>query len=112
MSDTSMRDEAVAERTVNPAAHALEGASADEPLRAARVERLEHSESSITRLLEQQAARIPSHWFLVGALGSMGLSLALELKRQHRWSHFVGMWSHALLSVGVYNKLVKTLGQD
>lgn len=78
--------------------------------RAAPVVRDEHSEAMVTRLIEQQAARIPSHWFLVAAFGALGASLGLELTGQQRWSRFVGMWTAPLLITGVYNKLVKALG--
>jgi hypothetical protein len=65
---------------------------------------------SHTRLIEQQAAKIPSDVFLFLALGSMGLSLALELTGKENQSRFVGMWAPTLLTMGVYNKLVKTFG--
>jgi hypothetical protein len=70
----------------------------------------EHAEGEIARLIEQQTAKIPSHWFLFAALGSMSLSLALELSGRSRASRFVGMWPQPLLLVGIYNKIVKTLG--
>jgi hypothetical protein len=76
----------------------------------APVLRPEHMESEFVRLLEQQTAKIPSHWFLVSALGSMGLSLMLELAGHRRSSQFVGMWPASLLALGIYNKIVKTLG--
>ena len=76
----------------------------------APVIRPEHGESEFVRLLEQQTAKISSHWFLLSALGSMALSLALELRGHHRPSQFVGMWPGPLLTLGIYNKIVKTLG--
>jgi hypothetical protein len=88
---------------INPAAAA---SLADVP----PVLRPEHMEGELVRLIEQQAAKIPSHWFLFSALGSMGLSLALELRGCRRSSHFVGMWPAPLLALGIYNKIVKTLG--
>jgi hypothetical protein len=89
---------------LNPAAAA---SLADVP---APVIRPEHVESEFVRLLEQQTAKISSHWFLLSALGSMGLSLVLELRGHHRPSQFVGMWPAPLLALGIYNKIVKTLG--
>jgi hypothetical protein len=74
------------------------------------VVRPEHAEGSLARLIEQQSAKIPSHWFLFGALGSMGMSLALELSGRERASRFVSYWPTPLLVLGVYNKIVKTLG--
>lgn len=70
----------------------------------------EHQEPTFTRLLEQQTARIPSHWFLFSAFAAMAASLGLEIAGRRRWSRFVGMWAPSLLITGVYNKLVKSLG--
>ena len=95
----------VGERRVNPARTA-----STERFRPAPILRDEHAEPSLTRLIEQQTARIPSHWFLFAGLGSMAASFGLELAGKHRWSRFVGMWPAALLITGVYNKLVKSLG--
>jgi len=89
---------------VNPAA---EAALKPTP---APVLRPEHAEGDLARVIEQQTAKIPSHWFLAAALGSMGLSLVLELSGRHRGSRFVGQWPGPLLIMGMYNKLVKTLG--
>ena len=72
--------------------------------------RPEHAEGDIARLIEQQTAKIPSHWFLFGAAGSMTLALALELSGRPRASQFVSRWPTPLLVAGIYNKLVKTLG--
>ena len=97
--------EKVGEKDVNPAAEESMGV-----YRPAPVLRDVHEESELTRLIEQQAARIPSHYFLVGALGAMAASIAFEVSGNERMSRFVGMWAPTLLITGVYNKLVKTLG--
>ncbi len=76
----------------------------------APVIRPEHAEGDIARLIEQQTAKVPSHWFLFAALSSMCASLGLELADRRRASRFVGMWPAPLLLMGMYNKLVKTLG--
>ena len=89
---------------VNPAA---EASLKDTP---APVLRPEHAEGELARLIEQQAAKLPSDWFLLAAFGAMGVSLVLELSGRRRQSHFIGMWPTPLLVLGVYNKLVKTLG--
>jgi hypothetical protein len=72
--------------------------------------RPEHAEGDLARLIEQQTAKIPSHWFLFAAGGAMALALALELSGRRRASDFVSRWPGPLLIGGIYNKLVKTLG--
>jgi hypothetical protein len=73
------------------------------------VVRDEHSEDTLTRLLEQQVAKVPSDVFLFASLTAMAASAALELSGRSRWSRFVGMWPPALLAMGIYNKMVKML---
>lgn len=73
------------------------------------VVRDEHAESAFTRVLEQQAAKVPSDVFLFTALGAMGVSAGLHLLGRHDASRFFGMWAPALLTMGVYNKMVKLL---
>lgn len=89
----------------NPAARASE-----EVYKAAPVFRTEHAEGRLTRLVEHQSAKIPSDLFLVASLASMTASLMLELAGRRRASGFIGMWPGPLLTMGVYNKLVKTFG--
>jgi len=72
--------------------------------------RIEHQEDLLTRMIEQQAAKIPSNLFLVSAFAAMCISLVAELRGQQRSSRFLGMWVGPLLTMGVYNKLVKTFG--
>jgi hypothetical protein len=92
------------ELDVNPAAEASEKAYEPTP-----VIRAEHAESTVTRLIEQQTAKLPSDVFLFTAFGAMGLSLALYLAGRHEASRFVGMWPPAILTMGLYNKVVKVL---
>ena len=74
--------------------------------------RSEHREGPIARAIEQQTARIPSDAFLWAAVGSMGLSLALEVMGEEKKANFVGHWAPTLLIFGLYNKLVKLQGSD
>ena len=74
--------------------------------------RPEHREGSIARAIEQQTAKLPSDTFLWAAVGSMGLSLALELMGEEKKANFVGHWAPTLLIFGLYNKLVKLQGSD
>lgn len=77
---------------------------------AVPVVRPEHAEGDLARLIEQQTAKVPSHWFLFAALGAMTASLIFEVGGQRRASRFIGQWPTPLLVMGIYNKLVKTLG--
>ncbi len=94
-----------ADQEVNPVAKKSERVYEPSP-----VYRDEHSESSFTRIIEQQTAKIPSDWFLFAALGSMAVSLTLHVTNYKEESRFIGMWAPALLTMGVYNKLVKLIG--
>ena len=85
-------------------------AAAHAPLADPPVRRAEHKESSLTRVLEQQTAKVPSDLFLAAALGAMAAALLFEVRGRVRASRFVGMWPAPLLVMGVYNKLVKMLG--
>ena len=78
--------------------------------RAAAVMRAEHTESSLTLLLEQQAAKVPSDVFLFASFCAMGFSLVAEMLRHDRAARFTGMWVGPLLIMGVYTKMVKTFG--
>jgi hypothetical protein len=93
---------------VNPAAEASQ--QHVKVFKPAPVVRGEHAETSLTRALEQQSAKIPSHWFLAASFAAMGASVVFELVGKQRWSRFVGMWAPSLLVMGVYNKLVKSVG--
>lgn len=93
------------EREINPAAEKSERAYDPSPVR-----RTEHAEGSFTRVIEEQTAKIPSDIFLFAALGSMATSLLLQMSGRGSASRFVGMWAPALLTMGVYNKLIKVFG--
>jgi len=85
------------ELEINPGAR-----NAAPPDRAVR--RPEHAEGSLTRLLEQQTAKISSDLFLAAALVSMVAFLTCELAGRRRASRFLGMWPGPLLVMGVYNR--------
>lgn len=90
---------------VNPAAERSVVAYTEVP-----VIRPQHGENALTRLIEQQTAKVPSAAFLTASFAAALVSLGYELKDRPRASRFVGMWVAPLLVMGVYNKLVKTLG--
>jgi hypothetical protein len=72
----------------------------------------DHSEGRVARAIEQQTAKLPSDTFLWAALGSMGLSLGLQLAGRKEMSNFVGQWAPTILIFGLYNKLVKLHGSE
>ena len=74
--------------------------------------RPEHREGRVARAIEQQTAKLPSDAFLWAAVGSMGLSLALQIIGDERKANFVGHWAPTLLIFGLYNKMVKLQGSD
>jgi hypothetical protein len=69
-------------------------------------------EGRLAKAIEQQTAKLPSDTFLWAAVGSMGVSAALQLAGKRHASLFVGQWAPAFLLLGVYNKLVKEFGSD
>lgn len=90
---------------VNPAVEKSEKVYESTP-----VMRDEHAEGLLTRIIEQQTSKLPSDFFLWCSLGSMGLSLYLELSDCRRSSRFIGMWASPFLIMGLYDKIIKTSG--
>ena len=74
--------------------------------------RPEHREGPVARTIEQQTAKLPSDTFLWAAIGSMRLSMGLQLMGKKEASNFVGHWAPTILILGLYNKLVKIEGSD
>lgn len=72
----------------------------------------DHKEGPVAKAIEQQTAKLPSDIFLWGALGSMGLSVFLELSERKNEKSFFSNFANFLLILGVYNKLVKLHGSD
>ena len=58
-------------------------------------------------IIEEQTKKIPNLVFLGLALASMAASAALTARKQKVLGNFVGLWAPAILSLGLYNKLVK-----
>lgn len=69
-------------------------------------------EGPVAKAIEKQTAKLPSDTFLWAAVGSMGVSLALQIMGKKSSSNFVGQWAPTLLILGLYNKLVKLHGSD
>jgi hypothetical protein len=72
----------------------------------------EHKEGPVATAIEEQTAKLPSDLFLWLALGSMGVSLTLQLMGRKPKSLFIGQWAPSFLLLGLYNKLVKLEGHD
>lgn len=72
----------------------------------------EHAEGQVARTIEEQTAKLPSDTFLWAALGSMAVSLGLQLAGKQQASLFIGQWAPSFLLLGTYNKIVKVAGSD
>ena len=66
----------------------------------------------MARAIEDQAAKLPSDFFLWLAVGAIGVSAVLELTGNSEKSRFVGQWVAPFLLLGIYNKIVKVAGSD
>ena len=72
----------------------------------------EHKEGKVATAIEEQTAKLPSDLFLWAALGSMAVSLTLQIMGRKKESLFVGQWPAPFLLLGLYNKVVKLEGHD
>lgn len=72
----------------------------------------EHKEGKVATAIEEQTAKLPSDIFLWAALGSMAISLTMQLSGSRHKSLFIGQWAAPFLLLGIYNKLVKLEGHD
>jgi hypothetical protein len=85
---------------------------------------VDYREGRVARTIEHQTAKLPSDLFLWLAGASIVGSLAIQVfgpkrmrmfgrpTRQGQLANFVGQWAPTLLLLGVYNKIVKTIGSD
>lgn len=72
----------------------------------------EHQEGEVAKAIEEQTAKLPSDVFLWAALGSMAVSLTLQIMGEKHKSLFIGQWAAPFLLLGLYNKIVKLEGHD
>ena len=77
-----------------------------------RVVKGEAQEDQLTGSIEKLTSQVPSSIYLALALGSMAVSMALQISRKQHASLFVGQWAAPFLLFGVYNKLVKLHGSN
>jgi hypothetical protein len=71
-----------------------------------------HREGKATKIIERTTAGIPSVAFLIAAGGAIAGALTLKLMGRHSTANFVGEWVPTILMLGLYNKIVKTLGSE
>jgi hypothetical protein len=73
---------------------------------------MDNQEGNVTKAIENQTSKIPSDMFLWASLASMGVSLTLKCLKKNHTALFVGQWAAPFLLLGIYNKIVKTQGND
>ena len=76
------------------------------------MENSEHKEGQLTKAIENETAKLPSDTYLIGAGIAVAISLTLKIMGKKPEALFVGQWVAPILLLGVYNKLVKQLGND
>jgi len=69
-------------------------------------------EGRLARTIEEQTAKLPPDTFLWAAVGSAGMSAALQLAGKRHASLFVGQWAPLFLLLGIYDRLVREFGSD
>lgn len=72
----------------------------------------DQAEGTLTKKIENQTAKVPSVVFLTAALAAIGVSLTLKCLGRGKDALFVGQWAAPFLLLGIYNKIVKTEGND
>lgn len=72
----------------------------------------EHPEGAVTRGIEHYTSMAPSGFYLTLAVGCMGASALLHSAGRKHDALFVGQWVPSILLMGLYNKIVKTVGSD
>lgn len=70
------------------------------------------NEDKLTKKIEDETSTLPSTMFLGAALVAMGVSAALKVMCKDKTALFIGQWAAPFLLLGVYNKIVKTVGHD
>jgi hypothetical protein len=71
-----------------------------------------HKEGKLAKTIEEQTAKLPSDVFLWAAIGSIAVSLTMQIVGNKHISLFVGQWAPSFLLLGIYNKIVKVEGHD
>jgi len=69
-------------------------------------------EGKVAKAIEHKTQFIPSDIFLWGALGSFGISAAMQSSGRKHGSILFSQLAPMFLLLGIYNKLVKVAGSD
>ena len=72
----------------------------------------DHGEGTVTKMIEEQTAKVPSATYLSLGIGAMVLSWLFLAGGRTNLANFIGQWVPTILIVGLYNKLVKVEGHD
>jgi hypothetical protein len=81
---------------------------------AGRMAAADRSEGRLTKMIENQTAKIPSVFFLTLGLASIAVSAGIAAmgEEKRKTANFIGLWVPTILILGLYNKLVKLEGND
>lgn len=71
-----------------------------------------YMEGPVAKSIEEQTAKLPSDIFLWSGLGCMALGAFTRLVGLRSVGQFLGHSASCILIMGVYNKIVKTIGSD
>ena len=70
------------------------------------------AEGRVASAIERRTAHLPSDLFLWSAGVSIAAILTLQMMGRKDDARFVGQWAPTILTIGVYNKLVKLFGSE
>lgn len=70
------------------------------------------NEGQVTKKIENETAKIPSTVWLGLSVASMLGSAAAKCMGHKHTALFFGQWAAPFLLLGIYNKIVKTEGND
>ncbi|RQP14798.1 MAG: hypothetical protein EAS48_00760 [Chryseobacterium sp.] len=69
-------------------------------------------EGEVTKKIENETSQLPSVLWLSLAVASMAVSAGLKISGKGKDALFVGQWAAPFMLLGIYNKIVKTEGND
>jgi hypothetical protein len=72
----------------------------------------EHHEGTLTKEIEHFTSQVPSGTYLSLAVGSIALSLGMQVAGKKEAAQFIAHWVPTILLLGIYNKMVKQHGSE